>query len=143
MGIGRRVLVRLLVVVFALTVAAPFGPVKTAKAAEWCWCTQFLVNQRGLVGSYGHAYTWDDSGGFLTQNGYHQVSTPEVNDIVVYSETRLPSYGHVGIIKAVESTRLQVLGANQGGTTFEKANCSNVSRVWFVRRTYGETYWRR
>ncbi|NOK60003.1 MAG: Surface antigen [Chloroflexi bacterium AL-W] len=134
-----------LVVALCLLTTFVLSAPRSASAASWCWCTQYVYAAKGLGGGYGDAHTWDDNNGILRQNGYYQVSSPGYGDIVVYGTDRFGPYGHVGIVTNVNSSSLTVRGANQASSwaTFTEHGCTNASQGNFVRRSYGETYWRR
>lgn len=110
--------------------------------AHWCWCTEYVANRFSLTRDYPNAQDW---GPYLTRNGYYQVTSPQSGDIVVYSGSRFPTVGHVGVIVAVGSSNLTVRGANQLSTwtTVTEAGCTNVSQGLYVRSSSGETYYRR
>ena len=116
--------------------------VTVAAAARWCWCTDYVANRFNLPRNYPDAKDW---GPYLTLNGYRQVTSPQIGDIVVYSGTRFPTAGHVGVIVAVGTSNLTVRGANQlsSWTTVTEVGCTNVSQGLYVRSSSGEAYYRR
>jgi surface antigen len=77
-------------------------------------------------------------GGYLTRNGFRQVSTPSAGAIVIFQPSFGPGIraaGHVGVIESVSSVnsnrdwRITVRGANQGVAGSAEHGCSNVSSV--------------
>jgi len=141
-----RRLISIFAVLGALLIAAALLVPTSISAAGWCECTQYVYAAKGMGGSYGNAQTWDDAGGALPNNGFHQSATPQAGDVVVYDGSRFGggSVGHVGIVQSVASGSLTVRGANQTPPGSEtEAGCTNVNTITFVRRTTGETYWRR
>jgi surface antigen len=141
-----RRLIRIFALLGALLIAVALVAPTPTSAAAGCQCTQYVYAAKGMTGSFGDAQTWDDPGGALPNNGFHQSATPQAGDVVVYDGSRpgIDPAGHVGIIQSVTSSSLSVRGANQTpqGTETE-AGCTNVNTITFVRRTTGETYWRR
>ena len=76
-----------------------------------------------MPNSYGHAKDFFDSnikdGGKNKQRGLIQYSNPsktkpEVNDLVVYSETIFNKYGHVSIISKVSKNEIEIIQQNPG-----------------------------
>ncbi len=146
--LSKRVAHWFILVALLLITAAILPPTpQSTSAAGFCQCTQYVYAKKGLTGSYGDAYTWDDSNGVLIRNGYRQVSSPVAGDVVVYDTSRFSPYGHVGVVDttpAAGATTMKVRGANQTSTGwFTESGCTNVNIVTFNKRTYGETYWRK
>jgi surface antigen len=146
MNAAPRRLISIFTLLGALLIAVALLVPTSTSATGWCECTQYVYTAKGMSGSYGNAQTWDDAGGALPNNGFHQVATPAAGDVVVYDGSRFGggSVGHVGIIQSVGASSLSVRGANQTPPGSEtEAGCNNVNTISFVRRTTGETYWRR
>lgn len=101
--------------------------------ADVCQCTQYVRNRFNLSAIQGDAEDWNNNG-YLSSNGYH-LTTPRAGVIVVM-EDDFPGadtvYGHVGVLETINSSgKINLRGANQTGTTFSEAGCSNVSVVSF------------
>ena len=147
----RRIILQAVCMLFTFSLLLAIASDGRAQAASgysltasgWCWCTNYVANRFNLARNYPNAQDWGN--GYLQRNGFRQVWVPQSGDIVVYSGSRLPSVGHVGVIASVSSGSLSVRGANQAGnwSTWAEWSCTNVSQGNYIRRSYGETYYHR
>lgn len=122
---------------------------RSQQAAAWCWCTRYVANRFGLSG-YPDATRWDD--GYLGRKGWERSSDPKSGYIMVIEGYSFgtPSQGHVGEIDRRESLdskrwKITLKGANQPGSTWTEAGCTNVSR-WVLTIPKGDSkvsYWKR
>lgn len=122
---------------------------KSANAAYWCQCTQYVRNRFALTNNFPHAKDWDN--GYLTNNGFVK-TTPKVGAVVVM-ETSFPgantTYGHVGVVQSIDSSgRITVRGANQsvGTTQVTEFNCTNVRSTQFATSINGRgdiSFWQK
>lgn len=118
-------------------------------AAAWCWCTKFVANSFDLKG-YPDATRWDD--GYLSKKGWKRSGDPKPGYIMVIEGKSFgtPSQGHVGKVDGRESLdskrwKITLKGANQPGSTWTEAGCTNVSR-WVLTIPKGNSkvsYWKR
>ncbi|WP_295402623.1 CHAP domain-containing protein [uncultured Thiocystis sp.] len=118
-----------------------------AKAAAWCWCTNYVGNRHGLTG-YPNAGLWDN--GYLSSRGWRRSSEPKSGHIVVFETGFVPSPGHVATINKRESLdskrwKITARGANQPGSTFTEYGCSNVTNwTMTVAKTDARiSYWKK
>lgn len=146
MGHSRRqITLRTVGTLFALSLVMAVASVGHATATPrpgaaatagsgWCWCTAYVANRFNLPRNYPNAQDW---GAYLVRNKFRQVWAPQSGDIVVYSGSRLPTAGHVGIIASVSSGSLSVRGANQASnwSTWTEWSCTNVSQGNYIRIT--------
>lgn len=109
---------------------------KSMKSAKTCQCTEYIANRLELT-SYSHAFKWHST---LEKIGYTKVSVsinnpPKNKDIIIfhrdYGNGISRDYGHIGMVATASrngnNIRVDVVGANQGGSVWTEYNCKNVS----------------
>jgi hypothetical protein len=130
-------------------VGAP-APLQAA-TAHHCACVEYVKTVFGLHGAAGNA---KDMGPFLAAHGFRRSTTPVPGAVVViqpgyYTRGAAAIYGHAAVITTVSRTRsgswlLSVRGANQTGTSFTAAGCTDVSAKTvgpFTPSSRLVTYW--
>lgn len=139
------------IIFLMLFLAVLVVPAQKATAAYSCQCVEYIKNKYGLSGSVGGNGGAKNMGPYLTARGFTQVYSPVVGAVVVFqpkfSSTGVDqTYGHVGVISAVSDLgsywQITVTGANQSGTKYTDANCSNVTNIRFAKynKSWGTDY---
>ncbi len=127
------------------------APLDAAPRAHWCECVEFVKNSFDLHGAAGNA---KDMAPFLAAHGFRRADAPVVGGVVIvqpayYTHGDGAVYGHVGLIESVAAAGksgwfVGIRSANQTGSPFSGAGCSNVTFKSFgpFPRTGGlVTYW--
>jgi len=124
---------------------------QTAIAGHSCECVEYVKSMFGMRGAAGNA---KDMGPFLAAHGFRRSTVPVPGAVVIIQPRFYPAgdgaiYGHVAIVTGVapsgkSSWVITVRGANQTGSKFSAAGCSNVSAKSFgpyLRTTPLFSYW--
>jgi surface antigen len=115
---------------------AELATMKTAQAADYCQCVEYVKRVAGIPASDAPGNA-KDMGSYLQSHGWTRVNSPQVGAISILGTSfpnSDPNWGHVGIVSNVRTsgnnTYISLRAANQGGRETE-ANCYDVN-TWAI-----------
>jgi hypothetical protein len=133
--LGFQSVLRVLLMVVSIAVLLPpagIARAATPSAAQFCQCVEYVKNKFHLSGSAGQA---KNMGPYLQARGFVKLTVPRPGEVIIMQPGfhTNSSAGHVAIIQTVVETnkgkswKITVRGANQPGSRWIEANCTDVS----------------
>lgn len=132
----------------ATTIFIPQAAASASVGAKNCQCVDYVMNRYHLTGRAGAG---KNMGSLLIANGFSQVGTPRVGEVVVFQPRfghGIWSTGHVAVIVKVQTWAYgksywltTFRGANQGYAQSTEDGCKNVSNMTILYpKSWGPNY---
>lgn len=132
------------------TASTPRVQASVVQAPKVCQCVDYVINRFNLKGQLP-AGGAKNMGPYLIANGFVQVKTPKVGEVVVFQPQfghGIWSVGHVAVVLKVQTWAYgssywlnTFRGANQGYTPSTEYGCTNISNMTILYlKSWGPSY---